>query len=201
MRGGLAALAVAALAPAPWERERDRILQLGARRRLHEQVTTFPGLHLAELARGLDMDPNHAKYHLDRLERAGLVASRHERGFLLYFPKEETALGLRDAVAAQDKAVLAALRRPVPLHIALLLLERGRTTHAQLLEDVGVAHGTLHYHLKRMEDSGILASVKEGRERWYSLTDRDTVERLLTKYRPPNALVAGFLDAWEGLQL
>lgn len=186
---------------APWERERERVLALGARRRLHDRVQTFPGLHLAELARGLEMDPNHAKYHLDRLERAGLVASRHEGGFLLYFPKEETSLGLRDVVGAQDKAVLAALRRPVPLHIALLLLDRGRTTHAQLLEDVGVAHGTLHYHLKRMEDAGILTSVKEGRERWYSLADRDTVERLLTKHRPPNALVAGFLDAWEGLQL
>ena len=168
---------------------------------MHTQVSTYPGLHLAELARGLDMDPNHAQYHLDRLERSGLVASRHEGGFLLYFPKEETTLGLRDAVAAQDKAILAALRRPVPLHIALLLMERGRATHAQLLEDVGVAHGTLHYHLKRLEDSGLLASVKEGRERWYTLADRDRVEALLTKYRPPNALVEGFLDAWEGLQL
>lgn len=186
---------------APWERERERILALGARRRLHEQVQTFPGLHLAELARGLEMDPNHAKYHLDRLERSGLVTSRHEGGFLLYFPREPTAVGLQDAVPAQDKAVLAALRRPVPLHIALLLIDRGRTTHAQLLEDVGVAHGTLHYHLKRMEDAGILTSVKEGRERWYTLADRDTVERLLTKYRPPNALVEGFLDAWEGVQL
>ena len=184
-----------------FERERERVLELGARRRLHDQVTTFPGLHLAELARNLEMDPNHAKYHLDRLERSGLVTSRHEGGFLLYFPKEETAVGMRDAVAASDKAVLAALRRPVPLHIALLLMDRGRTTHAQLLEDVGVAHGTLHYHLKRMEDGGILTSVKEGRERWYTLADRELVERLLTKYRPPNALVAGFLDAWEGLQL
>lgn len=184
-----------------WERERDRVLALGARRRLHTQVNTFPGLHLAELARGLEMDPNHAKYHLDRLERSGLVASRHEGGFLVYFPKEHSELGMRDVIGAQDKAVLAALRRPVPLHIALLLLERGRTTHAQLLAEVGVAHGTLHYHLKRMEDSGVLASLKEGRERWYTLAERDTVERLLTKYRPPNALVEGFLDAWEGMQL
>lgn len=183
------------------ERERDRVLSLGARRRLHRQVGTFPGLHLAELARTVDMSPNHAKYHLDRLERSGLVTSRQEGGFLVYFPKETGSIGLREAVPAPDKLTLALLRRPVPLHIVLLLLDKQVATHAQLLGEVGVAHGTLHYHLKRLETAAVLVSERQGRERLYRINDTRRVEELLTRFKPPSALVEGFLDAWEGLDL
>lgn len=196
----MTAALLAALA-AVWERERDRLLSLEARRRLWDHVRAFPGLHQAEVARALGMDANHVKYHLERLERSGLVAARREGGYVQYFPREEGPVGLQDTVAPGDKRVIALLRRPVPLHATLLLLDRGEATHAELLEEVGVAHGTLHYHLQRMEAAGLVESERQGRERRYRIAGRDRVEALLLRHRPPDALVQGFIEAWEALEL
>lgn len=175
-------------------------LDLDVRRRIFEQVAKYPGLHLREVARALGINPNHAKYHLQRLEKADLVSSRHEDGYWRFWPREKGSIGYRDRLSRQDKAALAVLRRPVPLHVALLLLDRGRATHGDLLDEVDVAHATLHYHMGKMEDSGLVESRKEGRFRWYSLQDPDRVTGLLRQYRPPKTLIRRFLDAWEQVE-
>ncbi|MHB1262644.1 MAG: helix-turn-helix domain-containing protein, partial [Thermoplasmatota archaeon] len=57
---------------------RDDLLALEARRRVYQNVEEFPGLHLSEVARQCGLETNHAKYHLDALEKHGLVSSRME---------------------------------------------------------------------------------------------------------------------------
>ncbi|MBI2077262.1 MAG: helix-turn-helix domain-containing protein [Euryarchaeota archaeon] len=181
--------------------KREDLLELETRRRLFEAVTGFPGLHLRELARQLGLDPNHAKYHLTYLEKHGLVSSKKEEGYWRFFPREAGSVGLRDVVSVDKKRVLSFLRRPVPLHTVLILLDRGRATQGELAAVVGVAQATLHYHLGKMEASGLVVSRREGRERVYELPKPDEILELLVRYRPPDALVQGFLDAWEQLEL
>lgn len=180
---------------------RGDLLDLDVRRRLFEQVRQYPGLHLRELARALAIDPNHAKYHLQALERAGLVSSKREEGYWRFFPRESGPVGPADTVGAKDKGVLSLLRRPVPLHVTLLLLDRGEATLTDLVNDVRVSISTLHYHLTKMEGAGMLQSEKLGRERRYRLSDRDRMVDQLIRYRPPDSLVQGFLEAWEQLEL
>lgn len=180
---------------------KDDLLELDTRRRLFDHVRRFPGLHLSEIARGIDVELNLAKYHLTYLERHGLISSKRDEQYWRFWPKEEGSVGLRESVSVQEKQVLSFLRRPVPLHVTLLLLEKETATHAELLAHVGVSHGTLHYHLQKMERAGLLASERAGRERKYRLVDRANVLGQLLRYRPPDALVAGFLDAWESLEL
>lgn len=180
---------------------RNDLLELETRRRVFEAVAKFPGLHLRELARQLDLDPNHAKYHLTYLEKHGLVSSRKDEGYWRFFPREAGSVGLRDVVSVDKKRVLSFLRRPVPLHAVLILLDRGRATQGELADAVGVAQATLHYHLGKMEASNLIASRREGRERVYELANAQEILDLLVRYRPPDALVQGFLDAWEQLEL
>lgn len=172
-------------------------LELEVRRRLHEHLHRFPGLHLRELARSLELEANHAKYHLDRLERHGLISSRKEDGYWRFWPKE----GQRETIDRRDKKALALLRKKVPLHVVSLLLEHDELSQVGLLDHVGVAQSTLHYHLRNLEATGLITSHKPSRERLYRLTDPDHVEDLLGRYRPPDQLVQGFLDVWEGLEI
>jgi predicted transcriptional regulator len=160
----------------------QRLLETRARRVLCEQVRRYPGLHLAELARSVGMQANHAKYHLRRLERCGLVSSRRSRGFITYFPTVEREVGLLDGIAPRDKAALALLRRPVPLRIARFLIDHLEANHAQLLRETGVARATLHYHVQRMEEAEVIESQKRGRERWYWIPDPDHVASLLHEH-------------------
>lgn len=180
---------------------RDGLLELESRRRIFEHVLQYPGLHLTEIARGLDMDVNHARYHLDFLERHDLVSARREDGYVRYFARETGPHGPHETLSPREKTLLTMLRRPVPLHVTVLLLEREEATATELLVHLSVGHATLQYHLKRMERAGVLESRKAGRERFYRLPDRETILQLLLRYRPPDALVAGFLDAWEDLGL
>ena len=180
---------------------RDGLLDLDARRRVFDAVQRYPGLHLSELARHAGLEVNHAKYHLQRLQRHGLVSSRDADGRQAFFPKREGPLGAQEAIAADDQRVLALLRQPVPLHAVLVLLERGECGHADLDAAIPVARTTLHYHMGKLERSGLVASWREGKERRYRLADAARVEALLVRYRPPDRLVAGFLEAWEALEL
>lgn len=157
----------------------------------------YPGLHLREVARQADMSPKHVEYHLRRLEKAGLVNSRQDDRYRRYHPTQEGTTGRRDVVDRHQKKALAMLRRPVPLHVVLLLLDRDAMDHASLREATGVAHGTLSYHLKKLEEQGVIRSRPEGRRRIYQVVDADGAEGLLIRFRPPDALVQGFIDTWE----
>lgn len=169
---------------------------------MYRCVEGFPGLHLREVARQCGMDANHAKYHLGYLEKHGLVSSKEEGGYTLFFPRREGPLGAQEAVDAGDKAVLALLRQPVPLHAVLVLLDRsGDVAHADLDAALDVSRTTIHYHMAKLEKAGVVASRREGRERVYRLVDHDRILALLLRYRPPDSLVAGFLEAWDALDL
>jgi predicted transcriptional regulator len=180
---------------------RDDLLELESRRRVFEYVQKFPGLHLREIGRGTSLHPNHVKYHLQYLQKHDLVSSRKEDGYWRFFPREEGSVGLRETVGADKKQLLALLRQPVPLHTVLLLLERGQASQGELAQGVGVAQATLHYHLGKMERTGLVVSWKDGRERYYKVGNERVIAELLLRFRPPDALVQGFLDAWETLQL
>lgn len=184
-----------------YRERREDLLELDARKRLFERVEAYPGLHLSEIARTCSMETNHAKYHLEYLEARGMLSSRREANYVRYYPRAEGALGPHDVIGPREKELLAHLRRPIPLHVTVLLLERGSATHAELLPLVEVAHGTLHYHLKNMERAGIITAQKEGRERRYQLREHDLLLTLLLRYKPPDELVQGFLAAWDELGL
>lgn len=171
------------------------------RRAVYDHVRTYPGLHLSEIARQLGIPTNHAKYHLRRLEKDGLVSSLKEDGYWRFFPRADGSVGTRDLVDREEKRLLAMLRRPNPLHITLHLLSAGEATHGELTEALDVAGATAHYHLQRMEDAGMLERRPDGRRVYYALARPDEVARLLERYEPPDELVAGFLDAWEDVSL
>jgi predicted transcriptional regulator len=179
--------------------QRDDLLQLETRRRLYRHVEEFPGLHLSELARQCGLETNHAKYHLAALEKHGLVSSRMEGGTQVFFPRREGPVGTQEAVSTEDKGVLSLLRQPVPLHAVLVLLDRGECSHADLDAAIPVSRTTLHYHMGKLERAGVVRSRKDGRERLYALTEGDRLLALLVRYKPPDKLVAGFLEAWEAL--
>lgn len=180
---------------------RDELLRLDVRRRIYQWVHEYPGLHLREIARDLGLQPNHAKYHLLYLQRNGIVSSRREGGYLRFFALEGGPLGPRESVSPSDKAILAFLRRPVPLHIVLALLDAGPLGLSALASAVGVARPTLHYHLGMLQRAGVVEVRQRGRDRVCHLVGPESLVSQLVRYRPPDALVRGFLEAWEALEL
>jgi predicted transcriptional regulator len=171
-------------------------LELESRRRLYELVAGTPGLHLRELARLLDVDVRTALYHLQHLERHGLIGEVEEGRYKRYFPKTTNGRS-REIVDARDKPVLSLLRKRIPLAVTLALLTKRSSTHADLLEHAPVAPSTLSYHLGKMARAGILD--REGAE--YRLREPSRVATLLYTHRPTQDLIDEFVDLWEDFTL
>jgi len=171
-------------------------LGLESRRRLYELLTRTPGLHLREIARQLDVDVRTADYHLRQLSKHGLASGIEEGGYLRFYPR--TANGRRaEVVDARDKPLLAVLRKPVPLFVALTLLTQDAATHGELAGAADISPSTLSYHLDRMERANVLG--RDGLR--YLLREPERIARILYAHRPTPDLIDRFLDLWEDFAL
>lgn len=162
------------------------------RRRILNLVHEFPGLHLRELQRRAQTSAMLVEYHLNVLERLGLVTSLEEGGYRRFFPTRDAKLPL----GKTEKIWLGLLRQPVPLGIALHLLEVSRATHKMLADIVPVTKSTLTYHLKNMEGSGLIVREPPG-GREFRLQDPARVLALLRAYAPTPDMIAAYGSMWD----
>ena len=163
------------------------------RRRILDLVHRYPGLHLRELQRRAQTSVMLVEYHLNVLERLDLVTSSDEGGYRRFFP----ARGARVPLGKQEKTWLGMLRQPVPLGIALYLLEHEHAQHKDLTDVVPVTKSTLTYHLKNMEAAGLLVRHPPGTGRELRLADPARVLALLRAYEPTPDLVAAYGEMWD----
>lgn len=177
------------------------VLDLESRRRIFDFLTAYPGLHLRELERRLEMDVRTLRYHLEFLERRGALTSLQEGGYLRYYPRTWDEDRFRERVGPAEKRVLALLRQRRPLQIVLLLLDREDMTGPDLRVELGVGPSVLSYHLRKLTRLALIESQTAGRAKRYRLHDPEAILQLLVRYRPTPDLVEDFLDLWERIGL
>jgi predicted transcriptional regulator len=114
-------------------------------------------------------------YHLDRLERMGLVVSTRDYGFRRYFVARN--------IDRREKKFLGALRHEVPRHIVIELLDRPGQTHKEMQALLGIAGSTLSFHLSRLAESGVVVREREGNATVYHLSDPALLKHELVDYR------------------
>lgn len=147
----------------------------GPRSDILRVVSEYPGIHLRRVERETHLPLGQVLYHLDRLERMGLVVSARDAGFRRYFLAHDVGRG--------EKPVLAALRQEIPRRVLLLLLERGARNHKEIQGRVGIAASTLSFHLQRLVSAGVLTRERVGTANLYDLADAALVRRELIFYR------------------
>lgn len=147
----------------------------GPRSDLLSLVARSPGIHLRHVERESGLPLGQVLYHLDRLERMGLIISARDAGFRRYYLTREVGRG--------EKRYFAALRHEVPRRALLLLLERSPRSHKEIQTSLGIAASTLSFHLQRLLASGVLARVPRGSANLYAIVEPDIVRRELVYYR------------------
>lgn len=166
------------------------------RRRVLEAVARFPGLHLREIAREVDVSASHAEYHLHALAKARLVSRTEEEAYVRFWPTKATPVGNVPLLSEEERRMLRWLRRPAVLEILVRLAVDAPRTLTDLSRACGLAPSTGHHHLGRLADAGL---VVQDEDRAWHLADRELVLRLLREYEPPPRAVAGFLATWQRL--
>ncbi|MEM3852273.1 MAG: ArsR family transcriptional regulator [Methanomassiliicoccales archaeon] len=176
--------------------EDKEILELETRKSIYEAVRKYPGLHLRELARQLDMSVPLVDYHLSFLERHGLVTGIMDAQFKRYYPRDPLgAKSKTDTLSSEQKRIVALLRQRIPLQIVLYLLNKGNARHKEMVPLMGISPSTLTHHLNKLLRRNVIEKVgDEG----FRLVDAAGIARLLMTYSPPpGTLSESFAKLWD----
>lgn len=172
----------------------DDPLELDTRRRIYQYLQKFPGSHMREIGREVDIPMGTLEYHLHYLVKADLLTTRQDARYTRYFATGE--------LSRREKDVLAVLRQKVPRQISAHLLLEPASSHGHLLQKFQLSASTLSFHLKKLLTAGIVSVEKQGRENLYRVVEPDLVSRVLVQHKASflDDVIDRFADVWMGLE-
>lgn len=155
------------------------------RDRIRAIVVQFPGLHLREIARQMDISLALVQYHIPRLVEDGVLELEEQDGMQRVYPVK----------IQQRRGALAALREPHRLHLCLVLLDAGPQRHGDLAQATGLSKSTVSFHLKRLEKARLIE--RDGPA--YRLVDPEATRRLIAEHKPTPDVIDKFAKMWGDL--
>jgi len=122
----------------------DNVLNTEVRKNLYEYINNFPGSHLREIARELDLKPSNAAWHLRKLEQTNLVRSRDIGGKKVYYLVE-------GGVEARKEAISEAVLRNENARVIMKYLVDHPGKHLlEIANALDLNHHTVKWHIKKM---------------------------------------------------
>jgi predicted transcriptional regulator len=122
----------------------DNVLDTDVRRNLYEYIDEYPGSHLREIARELDLKPSNAAWHLRKLEQTNLIRSRNIGGKRVYYLVEGGIESRREAVAS------SILRNDNAYNIMQFLIKHPNKHLLEIAHALNLNHHTVKWHIKKM---------------------------------------------------
>ena len=122
----------------------ENVLNTEVRMNLYNFIDEYPGSHLREIARELDLKPSNAAWHLRKLEQTNLVRSRVIGGKKVYYLVEGGIDARREAIAE------SILRNKNAKNIMLYLSENPGKHLLEIANALNLNHHTVKWHIKKM---------------------------------------------------
>ena len=164
-------------------------IELETRRRIYDFVVANPGSHLRAIKDELDMPMGQLEYHLQYLEKRGLLDSKEDRYYKRFYPAE---------MSATDRRLLSAIRQEKPRQIVLIVLQGPGIDHKTLQKEMDIGASSLSFYMKDLIAKEVIEKKREGRRSLYTVNDPDRIVKLLITYRPSflDTMVDRFLETW-----
>ena len=187
---GVGAVAIGALIGLGWFLgakfvNSSNVLENEARKQIFEYIQTHPGVHLRAAATALDLSTTNVLWHLRKLEDANLVTSKKFEGYKVFYPVEGGVETKRRAIAS------SVLRNENAMHILHYVSTNPSAHQREIARALGVNHGTIRWHLRKLEDAELVRPLKKEHTTHYYLSDlgqealRGFAVRDLTPQTPP----------------
>ncbi len=166
------------------------VLSLEKRRKIYHFILKYPGLHIRELSRDLNISFSTLNHHLNYLKKQGLLLAKSDGRYTRYY--------VTGKVGSTDKKLLNLMRHTVPRNIILLLLIYPLRNFSQI-EIVRFAKTwkkhwtkigfhlnkhptTISYHLDKLLKMNIIESYSSGNEIRCKLKDIVVIYSFLITY-------------------
>ncbi|HVL88023.1 MAG TPA: MarR family transcriptional regulator [Candidatus Thermoplasmatota archaeon] len=141
---------------------RRELLVHDARSKLHETIRAEPGASLQDLVDRTGLSRSAVAYHLHLLERQGFVASERSGRARRYFPA--------GAFGGDVKAAVGAVRNPKALAIGAFIRDHPDVPQRALCAQFLMSPTAAHWHLRKLEEAGLVQSERVGKEVRYRAT-------------------------------
>jgi len=150
--------------------------ELETRKRVYDLVVQNPGVHLREIERLTNLPLGVVRYHLDRLQREGLIEPQEDRYFKRFFPKNR--------IPNVPTDTFSVLRQESLRRLVLLLLNSPGSTHQSMKNSLDLPASTLSTYLSILLKKNVVRRERKGKENLYYIVDEESVMKVLLVYRP-----------------
>ncbi|MCX9011975.1 MAG: winged helix-turn-helix transcriptional regulator [Candidatus Methanoperedens sp.] len=179
------------MATTRYEEIQRKALELEIRQSIYSLISASPGLHFREIQRRTKIATGQLTYHLNYLQKAGLIKTINDGEYLRYYAYIQ--------INEEERKVLELVRQKSIRHILLYLLENNNCNHEHLVKSLHISPSTISWHLKKLIDASIVNKKVEGRRSFYSINNPELVKKILIKYKESflDILVDRFIEMWE----
>jgi predicted transcriptional regulator len=123
------------------------------RNRIQGYIRNNPGSHLRKISKELAIALGDTQYHLNFLEKTGLVKSKRMGMYKVYYTFS--------ILEERDESILAILQQETPREIIVYLVEHPGSTQGEIAEHMDFSPPTINWHMSQLIESGIIRSRKE----------------------------------------
>lgn len=122
----------------------ENVLDTEVRKNLYNYIEEYPGSHLREIARELDLKPSNAAWHLRKLEQTNLVRSRDIGGKKVYYLVD-------GGIEARKEAVAEAILKNKNACRIINYLNKNPGKHLlEIAHALDLNHHTVKWHIKKL---------------------------------------------------
>jgi len=128
----------------------ENVLDTEIRKHLYEYIDEYPGSHLREIARELDLKPSNAAWHLRKLEQTNLVRSRAIGGKKVYYLVE-------GGVEAKQRAVAESILRNQNARDIMQYLSEHPGKHLlEIAHALTINHHVVKWHINKLYEADLI---------------------------------------------
>ncbi|HUR69152.1 MAG TPA: helix-turn-helix domain-containing protein [Candidatus Thermoplasmatota archaeon] len=140
------------------------VLQNDVRQRIYAYLKERVGANLKQVTDDLTLTTTNAIWHLRKLEEAGLIHSKRFNGYKVFYPAEG---GVEARRMSLGKTALAnGNAQEVFEHV----VANPGTHQREIARALGVNHGTVRWHLKKLLGAELIVETRRGKASSYEPT-------------------------------
>ncbi|MBA7517162.1 hypothetical protein ES705_09215 [subsurface metagenome] len=134
----------------------DEVLENENRNKIIDLILNEPGIHFNELLRKTGLAAGNLVWHLDILQTYKIIGKKRVGNFIAYFPYYQ-----KNPISNVD---LKLQKSKLTLKILEMIEQEPGIWNNLITKKFKVDHKTIHYHLNKLNELGLIKLEKEGRK-------------------------------------
>ncbi|GAB7015376.1 winged helix-turn-helix transcriptional regulator [Methanogenium cariaci] len=151
------------------------VFENDTRQKIYECIRKNPGIHLRGIVKETNVSLGTLRYHINQLCKNHNLAILEGKGHTHYFENSGT-------YSVSQQNVLKHMRNATTRNILEVLAANPSATRKDIAESLGIAGSTITWHMKRLEEDGVIAIRNEGRFVQYHISESAVVAMAKTRH-------------------